>query len=194
MKTDGVAMFDFKHGPQAERSAHFDRIARETGDDRFLTRRELKALPDLLAAGEQVFAFSSGFMDGKSWLIVLTDKRILFLNKGFLYGLDQSSISLDKINSISGSTGILFGDIVVEDGANKHWIKRVWKGSVAKFIAKAREVMENRKQGVGVSDEYARYAAIEWLATLKERGSITQDEFDAQKRLLLARQQPTRGN
>ena len=80
----------------------YKRIAKATGDDRFFTKKELNHLPKVLMNGDQVLTFSSGLMDGKTWLIALTDKRILFLDKGLLFGLRQTTIPVDKISAVSG--------------------------------------------------------------------------------------------
>ena len=45
-------------------------------------------------------------MDGNTWLITLTDRRIIFLDKGMIYGLKQTTIDLDKVNAVSGETGL----------------------------------------------------------------------------------------
>src|SRR3954451_16863952 len=107
----GSMSFDFKHATPRELRAEYSRIAQEIGDDQFFTKKELKHLPDVLAEGEQVLAFTSGLMDGDTWLIALTDRRIIFLDKGMIWGLKQTLIDLDKVNSISGETGIFFGTI-----------------------------------------------------------------------------------
>ena len=76
---------------------------------------------------EQILGFTSGLMDANTWLITLTDKRIIFLDKGMIYGLKQSIVELDKVNAVSGSTGLVFGTITITDGANDRLIKNVWK-------------------------------------------------------------------
>ncbi len=53
--------FDFKHASEADRKKEYDRIAKEIGDDNFFTKKELNYLPEALADGEQVLAFTSGF-------------------------------------------------------------------------------------------------------------------------------------
>ena len=80
-----------------------------------------------------MLAFTSGLMDGNTWLVTLTDRRIIFLDKGMIYGLKQTAIDLDKVNSISGETGIMFGKIAIEDGASQRVIANVWKKTVVAF-------------------------------------------------------------
>ena len=80
--------------------------------------------------GEQVLAFASGTMDGKTWLIVLTERRVIFLDRGLFYGLRQTVIPIAKINGITGETGMIFGKIAINDGAVVRKIKNVPKGAV----------------------------------------------------------------
>lgn len=182
--------FDFKNASATERKAEYDRIAKELGDDQFFTKKELNHLPEILIDGEQVLAFTSGLMDGNTWLITLTDKRIIFLDKGMVFGLKQTVIDLDKVNAVSGETGLLFGKISIQDGASTRTIENVWKKTVVKFTNKVRDAIEARKAtsrpqtatapaGVDIASQ------LERLAALKEKGILTQEEFNQQKAKLL---------
>lgn len=182
--------FDFKNASVAERKKEYDRIAREIGDDQFFTKKELNHLPEILSDGEQVLAFTSGLMDSNTWLITLTDRRIIFLDKGMIYGLKQTTIDLDKVNSVSGQTGILFGKIIIEDGASSRKIENVWKKTVVAFTNKVRDAIEARKnasrQPVIMQKEDDVVSKLEKLASLFEKGILTQEEFAAQKAKILA--------
>jgi len=181
--------FDFKNASRDELKAQYQRIARETGDDQFFTKKELNHLPSVLADGEQVLSFSSGVMDGSTWLIVLTDRRVIFLDKGLIYGLKQASIDLDKINAVSGKTGLLLGSIIIEDGASSRAITNVQKRTVAAFTNKLRDAMENRKAARHQSVAPALHdlaGQLEKLDQLRQRGLLTDDEFAVQKAKLLA--------
>lgn len=186
------SMFDFKNAGKDELKAEYNRIAREIGDDQFFTKKELNHLPEILMNGEQVLAFTSGLMDGNTWLIVLTDHRVLFLDKGLIYGLKQVSIGLEKINSVSGSTGLMFGEIRIEDGASERIIKNVWKKTVVAFTNKVRDALHAQRKpalpaaaapAVAADDVVSK---LERLASLKERGILTDAEFADQKAKILA--------
>jgi hypothetical protein len=187
-------MFDFKNASKDELKIEYNRIAREIGDDQFFTKKELNHLPEILMEGEQVLAFTSGLMDANTWLIVLTDHRVVFLDKGLIYGLKQISVNLDKINAVSGSTGIMFGEIRIEDGASERIIKNVWKKTVVAFTNKVRDALQAaRKSSAAPTQAQAAPAPVddvvsklERLAALKERGILTDAEFADQKARLLA--------
>jgi hypothetical protein len=183
-------VFDFKNASAAERKTEYERIAREIGDDQFFTKKELGYLPEILFDGEQVLAFTSGIMDGNTWLISLTDKRIIFLDKGMIFGLKQTVIDLDKVNAVSGETGLLLGKISIQDGASTRTIENVWKKTVVKFTNKVRDAIEARKvtsrpQAIAPSNGVDIASQLERLAALREKGVLTQEEFNQQKAKLL---------
>jgi hypothetical protein len=185
---DQTMTFDFKNASKADLKKQYDLIAKDMGDDQFFTKKELNHLPEVLGDGEQVLAFTSGLMDGNTWLIALTDRRIIFLDKGMIFGLKQSSISLDKINAVSGETGIMFGTIKIEDGATQREIRNVWKKTVVKFVNKVRDALEARRQPVAaaVTQSTDIVSMLERLAALKGSGVLTDAEFESQKAKLLA--------
>ncbi len=181
-------MFDFKNASNKERKKEYKRIANEIGDDQFFTKKELKYLPEILMENEQVLAFSSGVMDGNTWLITLTNERVIFLDKGILYGLKQTTIDLEKINAISGSTGLVFGKIIINDGYTERQIKNVWKKTVRLFTNKVQEAIEAKKSKRGASqavNEESGYEKLEKLASLRDKGIISEEEFVIEKKKIL---------
>ena len=183
-------MFDFKNASKIELKNEYKRIADDMGDDQFFTKKELNYLPEILMEQEQILGFTSGLMDANTWLITLTDKRIIFLDKGMIYGLKQSIVDLDKVNAVSGSTGLLFGTITITDGANDRLIKNVWKKTVKNFTNKVQEALEARKspqQAVQQTQdkEVDPYEQLEKIAGLKDKGIISEEEFETQKKKIL---------
>ncbi|EOZ4774653.1 PH domain-containing protein [Pseudomonas aeruginosa] len=180
--------FDYKNATPEALKAEYNRIAAEIGDDQFFTKKELNHLPEVLATGEQVLAFTSGFMDGNTWLITLTDRRVIFLDKGMLYGLKQASIELDKINAVSGKTGLMFGEILIQDGGNERKISNVWKKTVTAFTNKVRDAMHAKKQPAAraPAGEDDMISKLERLATLRDKGVLTPEEFAEQKAKILS--------
>ena len=137
-------MFDFKNASKDQLKVEYKRIAEQSGDDGFGTRKELNHLPEVLVDGEQVLAFTSGLVDGNTWLIVLTDRRVLFLDKGLIFGLKETSIPLDRINGVSGKSGLMLGKITINDGYSERKIGMVPKKSVRLFINRLQEEIDKR--------------------------------------------------
>ena len=182
--------FNFKTATKEERQEVFNRIAKEMGDDQFFTKKELHHLPEVLQDGEQILSFSSGIVDANTWLITLTDRRILFLDKGMIFGLKQKSIPLNKINAVSGSTGLIFGKITITDGANDTQITNVWKKTLKPFTNRVQEAIEDftkPKQPSLPSTENNSdpYEKLEKLATLRDKGVLTDTEFESEKQKIL---------
>jgi len=159
--------------------------------DTFGTKKEIRYLPDVLANDETVLALTSGLMDGNTWLIVCTEKRVVFLDKGMIYGLKQRETPLERINSIEQKTGMIFGSIGIWDGAALMEIKNVMKKSVRPFVEtvnRARDVLKSAKRSVQrpialSSDDIA--SQLERLAGLRDRGILTDGEFQTQKDKIL---------
>ncbi len=180
--------FNYKTATKEQLKDQYDKIAKEIGDDQFFTKKELAYLPEILMEGEQILAFTSGLMDSNTWLITLTDRRIIFLDKGMLYGLKQAIVDLDKVNSVSGQTGLLFGKIIITDGATHRTIQNVWKKTVKTFTNKVQEALEARKHPSTSSHKPAASAAeqLEKLAALKDKGILTDEEFATEKKKILS--------
>lgn len=116
--------------------------------DTFGTKKEIKELQKILHDDEELLYITSGLMDGNTWLITATDRRVIFLDKGFIYGLKQKEIPLEKINSIEQSTGLIFGEISIWDGASKSLIKQVNKATVKTMVDTINKAIKEMKQSV----------------------------------------------
>lgn len=161
--------------------------------DLFGTKKEVKELPMILFDDEIINYATSGFLDNNTWLIVVTNKRVLFLDKGMVFGIKQKEIPLEKINSISQKRGMLMGEIHIWDGAAKFQIKQVAKNTVQPFVdATNRAIDELKKEQTvtvvqaqvetAAAPEPSGYAKIKELKELLDMGAITQDEFDTEKK------------
>jgi hypothetical protein len=159
--------------------------------DTFGTKKEIGYLPEILSDDESVLALTSGLMDGNTWLIVCTEKRVIFLDKGMIYGLKQRETPLEKIHSIEQKTGLIFGSIGIWDGAARMDIKNVMKQTVQPFVEalnRAREALkrsEGSRQRSPADSGTDVVSQLERLANLRDRGVLTEAEFQAQKARIL---------
>ncbi len=169
----------------------------------FYTRKEIRYLPKVLNKGERILALTSGFMNNRTWLAVCTDQRVLFLDRGMIFGLRQLQMNLDRIQSIDSSFGLFFGTIRVWDGASAMSIGLILKPSVMPFVRTVQEAMDKYKRqmvhelamtatgahrtardagslgGNGMIDE------LERLAKLKADGHLSEAEYASAKAKLL---------
>lgn len=162
--------------------------------DTFGTKKELKELPNIMYSGETLEYVASGFMDGNTWLIACTNKRVLFLDKGMLFGCKQLEIPLEKINSIETSKGLLLGKIKIWDGASAMKIDNVQKYALQPFVNAvntAREALKNpvkpleKEKGQPIQEEVDYIKELEKLAGLRDKGIITDEDFEAKKKQIL---------
>ena len=159
----------------------------------FWTEKEIRALPEILDNDEKIKAVTSGMLDGATWLAVCTSRRLIFLNRGMIYGLRQIQFPLDRIQSIDHEFTIFFGSIRVWDGASAFSIGLVLKSSILPFVRATEEAMfTTRKTQATAAHNHSSHAPaidvasqLAKLAELKERGHLTEEEFQAQKKKLL---------
>lgn len=168
----------------------------------FFTQKEIRYLPEVLADDERILALTSGFMQGKTWLGVCTDRRVLFLDRGIIYGLRQLQMNLDRIQSIDSSFGLVFGSIRVWDGATAMVITLVLKSTIPHFVKTTQEAMDHYKRTLvydvvrsaqAIDKRESSPAAngnfiheLERLSQLRASGALTKEEFDAAKKKLLS--------
>ncbi|WP_370543077.1 PH domain-containing protein [Geomicrobium sp. JCM 19055] len=50
----------------------------------------------MLHDNEVVNYATSGFLEGNTWLVVSTNQRVIFIDKGMVYGIKQKEILLEK--------------------------------------------------------------------------------------------------
>lgn len=154
------------------------------------TKKEIAELPYVLSIDENIKAMTSGVTDGNTWLMLCTNKRVLMLDKGMIYGLKLIDIPLDQINSISHSKGLVLGKISITDGAKTRTIENVSKATVNFFVEAVNKAKEEYKRdinvpvtqvvnSVSVADELIKFKQ------LLDVGVLSQEEFDNKKKELL---------
>lgn len=153
----------------------------------FWTKKEIRALPEVLDYDETVKAITSGMVDSSTWLAVCTERRVIFLNRGMVYGLRQVQFPINRIQSIDHKFAIAFGSISVWDGASAFTLNMILRTAIIPFVRKVEAQMAGlqRPQGFSVAAPTDVASQLEKLASLKERGHITEKEFQAQKKKLL---------
>ena len=197
-------MINYKFATKEQLKEEFSRLSKIVGDSPFGTKKEFFHLPEILNVGEKPLAVASGLMDGNTWLLTLTNQRVIFLDKGMFFGIKQVDVRLADIVSVGGKTGLMFGEIQVSTSGQDYVIKDVLKKVVIPFTNLINEARNNlHKQTlpqesaaeaqVPVSDSAEkdtlsfdeRMDKIERLADMKEEGILTEEEFQQQKQIIL---------
>jgi hypothetical protein len=199
-----------------------EQIARLPSQGRYIlgTQKEVRCLPDVLENDEQIRAITSGLVQNNTWLLVCTDRRIIFLDRGWLYGLKQIQMPLNRINSIDHEIGMALGSISIWDGATRMTVGGILRNKVNYFVKVAKHSMEEYNYRVAqyqqqqmqqhmqmqmqmqqqaqpqpVAKELSPQEKaqrmsqmaehLEKLAALREKGILTEEEFQAQKAKML---------
>lgn len=200
-----------------------DQIARLPSDGRYLfwTSKEIRSLPSVLEENERILAVTSGFVGNNTWLLLCTDRRVVFLDRGWLYGLKQIQMPLNRINSIDHEIGLAFGTISVWDGATRMTVGTILRSKVHYFVKVAKRAIEeynyrmsaqfhqqqmHQQQAMAqqqmqqqpqqpaapqlTPEQQAQRMSemsqhLEKLAALRDKGILTEEEFQAQKAKML---------
>jgi hypothetical protein len=169
-------------------------ISKLDGYDQVITRKEIKELPNILWDDENIHHVISGTYNHGQGLLIATEIRLLFVDKGMLGKLKVEDFPLDKISSIQYETGMMFGKITIFTSSNKAAIEQVEKNSARAFAEMCRRMIskqerndtrhnpENEQGGVS---ENASISELERLAKLYSDGVLTDEEFSKAKQKLI---------
>lgn len=179
---------DVKTASPVEWKAEFERIAHETGVECLLNSRELNELPSILDMDERILAFTTGVMEKSTWLITLTDRRILFLQKT-LFGMKRAVIGLDSVTTVLGHKGLFFEEITICNGSASKVIEKIWENTSADFTLRVRAAIAERKRNTQKQEEHPKYddpvSRFVRLDALLKRGLLTREEFESERTALL---------
>lgn len=160
------------------------------GFESFLGGREIKELPNILWDDEVVENIIQGIYNNGNGVLVATNRRLVFVHKGLLFGLKVEDFPYDKISSIQYDTGILFGKLTIFTSGNKAIIDQVLKSKVRVFgdwvRARISPPQQNAiKQPIQPQATTDIVTQLEKLAKLKEQGILSEEEFAVQKKIIL---------
>lgn len=188
--------FDYKNCTPEERMKKCIEIANSVdliGDKLKPFTKELNSLADILRDDEQVLAFTPGTITTlkEQWIMALTNHRIIFVHKGFLEGLlggiKQEIIDLSNIQTIGSTPGLIFGTIDILHGGKITKMDYVHKTTAQKIINMIQDQLNLMKNTKNTEKEIDKYGEIEKLFQLKEKGIITEDEFNEEKKKILSK-------
>ena len=112
--------------------------------DKWGTKKERKHLHEVMVPGETIKALTSGLLDGNTWLVTVTDRRVLFLDKGMIFGLKQMELPIRQISAVAHKVGLVLGKITVSTSGGAKEISQIDKRDVAKVAAAISEQINAR--------------------------------------------------
>ncbi|MDG1842224.1 MAG: PH domain-containing protein [Crocinitomicaceae bacterium] len=137
---------------------------------------------------ESVDHLVQGVYNDSQGVLVSTNTRLIFIDKGLIYGLKVEDFPLDKISSIEYETGLLMSKIKIYTSNNKAIIEEISPKNYARLFSEfVRKKLSDKtpsqyQNDIGKTDVLDQ---IEKLSKLKEKGILTEEEFNEQKQKLL---------
>lgn len=113
----------------------------------------------------------------------ITNKRVIYAQKGFLFGGTIKSVNLNNLNDITISVGAVFG-VITFDYFKETFNIAVDKHTASNIYSKIQDILYQAKTTINnsqfsVADELLKYKQ------LLDMGVITQSEFELKKKELL---------
>ena len=107
-----------------------EQLAKLNSKKRLGVGKELKHLHEVINKGENILGHTRGFYNGNTWLMCITDRRIIFLDKGMIYGMKQAEIPLKNVSTVVYETGMLGGNLTITAGGSDKKIGKMRKQDV----------------------------------------------------------------
>lgn len=164
---------------------------------KFGGRRELKKLQDHVWPTETVERMVTGTYGGGMGLLVMTDKRLIFLKEGILSSTLED-FPFDKISSIQWSSGMLSGKITIFLSGNKGEITNVEKTDGKAIADNVRSRISSlgtppastgspTEQASSPPTEMSPLELLQQLQQMHQAGVLTEEEFTRKKTEILDR-------
>lgn len=153
----------------------------------FFGRKEIKELPKILAPDEKIDNIIQGIYNKGMGILVSTNRRLVFIDKGMIYGLKVEDFPLDKITSIQYETGLILGEVKIHTSSNIAIIDHVDKNDARKFAEFVRDkISKPTIDSIPQNNSQPNILEqLEKLGKLKESGVLTEEEFNDYKKKLL---------
>jgi hypothetical protein len=154
---------------------------------RLFGRKEIRHLHHLLHGSERVLALGQGSYDKKQGLVVLTNERLFFFEKS-LGSETLEEFPLRSISSMQTSKKLTGERLKIHASGNDAEITHMGDGNANEitrcYRAIGREAVPAPPSSSAPEDPITQ---IEKLAGLRDRGLLSNEEFEAKKADLLGR-------
>lgn len=154
---------------------------------RIFGRKEIAHLANVLDRGEEVHAIGVGRLDNKAGIAVVTNSRLLFLEKS-IGSEDVTSFQVGSIQATDMKKGLGGETLTVTHSGTKASISGLGHGQGDSLVralraAQAPSVPIAASSAAAPADDVI--TKLERLAELRAKGILSEDEFQAQKAAVL---------
>lgn len=165
-----------------EQIQHIDALSK------FLGWKEINILPQVLWEDEKIEGLIQGWYQDKAGVLVATDRRLIFVDKGWLFGMHVEDFPYDKVTSVQYDQGVIFGRVTIFAAGNQAIIEKVNNAAARAFANRIRTKMippkeDDKKDEKKDKDEVI--SKLERLAILRQSGILSEQEFIDQKKKIL---------
>lgn len=147
-------------------------------------RKEIRHLANVLDRGEFVHAIGIGNLDGKMGIVALTDRRLIFLEKS-IGSENVVEFALTSIGAMSLGKKMGGETLTITHSGTSATITSLQHGQGDAIARKFREI-KDQPTAANATAEADPIDQIERLAALRDRGILSEEEFQAQKTQLLS--------
>lgn len=160
--------------------------------NRVFGRKEIGHLGNLLDRGELVHAMGVGQFAGKTGAAAITDKRLLFLEKSMFGSEALTDFSLNSIGALSIGKKMGGETLTISHSGTTAVISGMGHGQADAIARVFRQLKERTAAHAAPAAAPAAapldpMAQLERLAELRDKGILTDEEFQTQKTQILSR-------
>lgn len=147
-------------------------------------RKEIRHLANVLDRGEFVYAIGVGNLGGKMGIVALTDRRLLFLEKS-IGSENVVEFALGSIGALSLGKKMGGETLTITHSGTAATITTLQHGQGDAIARKFRE-WKDQPAAAAAPAAPDPIEQIERLAALRDKGILSEDEFQVQKTQLLS--------
>jgi len=150
--------------------------------------REITELPTILQPYEQIEFAVKGFYKTGNGILVATNSRAIFIDKGITGSLRVEDFPYDKISSVQYETSFVGGTVTIHASGNNAEIKHIENNAAKRMGEGLRKLINTPKENPTKDTPQADdiISKLERLNILKEKGILTEAEFSKEKAKLLS--------
>ena len=153
-----------------------------------LVSSEIKNLDLVLEEGEKVIALVQGIYDGNIGLLLATESRLIFWDKGFITKSKAVEFLYDDFRSIRCKSSTMTSTITIYGYHYRSTIDNVPTIYAEKFIGAVRgQKAAITRSKRSKSDTMIQLDELSKLGKLREKGILTEEEFLTQKKIILSK-------
>ena len=177
---------------QAKAKVIIEALRASGADNAMFSNWEVKALPDILDDGELPEKIIGGQYNGSIGVLVATDRRLLFVDRGSFGSLQVEDFPYPTIQSVLSTAGMMYGSITIKSAGSSALIDNTLKRfshEMANFVRKKAMDFNGTAAPVaatGTANQVSLADELIKLSQLRESGILTDEEFQMQKDRLLA--------